>query len=53
MTRFGRVIRTVNPDGSEQRVIYGYSITLMILPQSARHRKVLAHSLGNLHLRRQ
>ena len=27
----GRVIRTVNPDGSEQRVIYGYSITLMIL----------------------
>ena len=43
----GQVIRTVNPDGSEQRVIYG-------VPGGSRQPgAVHAHTLGSLHLRRQ
>ena len=43
----GQVIRTLNPDGSEQRVIYGIPADLTN-PDAVR-----AHALGSLHLRRQ
>ena len=43
----GQVIRTLNPDGSEQRVIYGIPADL---DQSG---PVRAHALGSLHLRRE
>ena len=46
-TRAGRLIRTLNPDGSEQRVIYGIPADL---DQS---RPVRTHALGSLHLRRE
>ena len=42
----GQVIRTLNPDGSEQRVIYG------IPAESEKSGAVRPHALGGLHLRR-
>ena len=45
----GQVIRTVNPDGSEQRVIYGVPARFCADPE----RDVRADALGSLHLRRQ
>ena len=43
----GQLIRTLNPDGSEQRVVYG-------VPADARRpRAVRADAVGGLHLRRQ
>ena len=50
----GQVVRTVNPDGSEQRVIYGVPTNLADPPLSPTGRpQVRAHALGSLHLRRQ
>ena len=43
----GQVIRTLNPDGSEQRVIYGIPADLTN-PDAVR-----THALGSLHLRRE
>ena len=43
----GQVIRTLNPDGSEQRVIYGIPADL------DQPRPVRTHALGGLHLRRE
>ena len=43
----GQVIRTLNPDGSEQRVIYGIPADL------DESRPVRTHALGSLHLRRE
>jgi YD repeat-containing protein len=42
----GQVIRTVNPDGSEQRVVFGVPVDLSPGP-------VYSDPLGNLFLRRQ
>ena len=43
----GQVIRTLNPDGSEQRVIYGIPSDLANPEQFA------PHAVGSLHLRRE
>ena len=43
----GQVIRTLNPDGSEQRVIYGIPVDLK------NPERIRTNAVGSLHLRRE